>query len=492
MSDNQRPLAAQRDAVAPIAPIAPIPNTPPTAATGEPPARLLLDITATESSALKTGIQRVTLELFQWLSLLLKDSHEVVPVYLKESRGKFKHCRANAFEYRLQGAAGDEPADDWLVPQATDTLLHLDLATTPVHSAYREGLYADYQARGVRVFSLVYDLLPIQLPDCFPPGTEQHHRSWLEALASFDGALCISQDVAQAVRAWFKARHPNARCQSVDSFLLGADIGTFNLPNSVGSAPTAAKSPPMSPLLPTPQTPRLKRAGLGRAKTFLMVGTIEPRKGYAEVLDAFDELWRKDADYRLIIVGREGWAHLPDSQREAITAVTDRVYAHPQRFRKLIWLPSADDEQLELAYRQADCLIAASLGEGFGLPIIESASRGVPVLARDIAVFREVAPPETHFFATGKLVSAMAQWQPLRSSWRGSWRDPAHATPSITLDVLDALDTLLKFAPDTPPVAAAQPTINITWQDSAQLVLNWLDMPARKREVDLSAKQALG
>lgn len=37
------------------------------------------------------------------------------------------------------------------------------------------------------------------------------------------------------------------------------------------------------------------------------------------------------------------------------------------------------------------CLIAASFGEGFGLPLIEAAQHGLPIMARDIAVFREVA-----------------------------------------------------------------------------------------------------
>ncbi len=389
--------------------------------------RLLLDVTATESSLLKTGIQRVTLELFVWLVRLLHSNNEVIAIYLKESQGTMKHFQANTFMHRVLGMPGNEPTDDRLVAKADDTILHLDLATTPVYRAWCEGTYANYQDQGIRVFSLVYDLLPIRLPDCFPPGMEQHHRNWLQALSSFDGALCISQDVAQDVRTWFEEHHPKAHCQSIDWFELGADIGTFD---------QSRQSIDSSGPIKTISANKPKRFGLNKAKTFLMVGTIEPRKAYADVLDAFDALWRQEFDFRLILVGRDGWTHLPKEQREAITQVTDRLDTHKQKYRKLVWLSSADDDQLALAYRQADCLIAASYGEGFGLPIIEAISRSVPVLARDIAVFREVATTQSSFFTAGNLMQAIANWQP---------------------------------PPDSSP-----PRAHTTWQNSTKMVISWL------------------
>jgi glycosyltransferase involved in cell wall biosynthesis len=395
--------------------------------------RLLLDVTATESSALKTGIQRVTLELFVWLVRLLQGNNEVIAIYLKEFQGTMKHFQANAFMHRVLGMLGNEPTDDQLVIKANDTILHLDLATTPVYRAWFEGAYANYQAQGIRVFSLVYDLLPIRLPDCFPPEMEQHHRNWLQALSSFDGALCISQDVAQDVRTWFDEHHPQAHCQSIDWFELGADIGTFDQSRQSTDSPRPIK---------TITANKPKRFGLNKAKTFLMVGTIEPRKAYADVLDAFDALWRQGFDCRLILVGRAGWTHLPEDQREAITQVIDRLDTHKQKYRKLVWLSSADDDQLALAYRQADCLIAASYGEGLGLPIIEAISRSVPVLARDIAVFREVATTQSSFFTADNLMQAIANWQP---------------------------------PPDSPP-----PRAHTTWQDSTQMVINWLQAMTKR------------
>lgn len=168
-----------------------------------------------------------------------------------------------------------------------------------------------------------------------------------------------------------------------------------------------------------------------------MVGTIEPRKGYDAALDAFDTLWQDNQDHRLIIVGREGWQHLPLAQRVPVTSLVRRLQHHPERYGRLLWLSSADDQALQGAYAQADCLLAASLGEGFGLPLIEAASRGLPVLARDIAVFREVAPPGTVFFNADQLADALRHWQPAAS----------------------------------PPGPGPAP---VSWQDSAMQVSTWL------------------
>ena len=65
------------------------------------------------------------------------------------------------------------------------------------------------------------------------------------------------------------------------------------------------------------------------------------------------------------------------------------------------------------AYSDSDCLIVASYGEGFGLPIVEAAAQGLAILARDLPVFREIAAGHAQYFggdgATG-LLSALSNW----------------------------------------------------------------------------------
>ncbi|KAB2854879.1 MAG: glycosyltransferase family 4 protein, partial [Bauldia sp.] len=66
---------------------------------------------------------------------------------------------------------------------------------------------------------------------------------------------------------------------------------------------------------------------------------------------------------------------------------------------RLFWLEGVADEYLERVYAASDCLIAASEGEGFGLPLVEAARHRLSILARDIPVFREVAGDHAAYFS---------------------------------------------------------------------------------------------
>jgi glycosyltransferase involved in cell wall biosynthesis len=91
----------------------------------------------------------------------------------------------------------------------------------------------------------------------------------------------------------------------------------------------------------------------------------------------------------LVIVGKQGWL---------VDAMVDRLQQHPEKARKLFWLQGISDEMLDWLYQNSTALIAASFAEGYGLPLIEAARHGCPVLARDIPVFREVAGDFAEYF----------------------------------------------------------------------------------------------
>ena len=80
--------------------------------------------------------------------------------------------------------------------------------------------------------------------------------------------------------------------------------------------------------------------------------------------------------------------------------------------KRLFWFDGPSDEYLEKIYAASSCLIAASEGEGFGLPLIEAARYGLPILARDIPVFREVAGEHAFYFAAEEpnLPQAIKDW----------------------------------------------------------------------------------
>ena len=66
-----------------------------------------------------------------------------------------------------------------------------------------------------------------------------------------------------------------------------------------------------------------------------------------------------------------------------------------ERVRFLGYLP---DGELEGLWRLAACAAFPTLGEGFGLPVIEAMARGVPVACSDLPVLREVGGDVPHYF----------------------------------------------------------------------------------------------
>jgi hypothetical protein len=106
---------------------------------------------------------------------------------------------------------------------------------------------------------------------------------------------------------------------------------------------------------------------------FLMVGTLEPRKGHLQVLKAFELLWARGSSAKLVFVGNEGWRDVPREHARTLPELMDCLRPHPELGRRLFWIQGASDEFLERIYQEADCLIAASLDEGFGLPLSEVA-----------------------------------------------------------------------------------------------------------------------
>jgi len=122
---------------------------------------------------------------------------------------------------------------------------------------------------------------------------------------------------------------------------------------------------------------------------FLSVGTIEPRKGYAVTIDAFELLWRQGIDCHFVIIGREGWVS---------KALRSRISYHPEFRKRLHWFRDATDAEVTFAYEQTYCLIQASITEGFGLPVVEASRMGAPILASDNEVFREIAGDAITYF----------------------------------------------------------------------------------------------
>jgi glycosyltransferase involved in cell wall biosynthesis len=239
---------------------------------------------------------------------------------------------------------------------------------------------------GVRVVFTIYDLLCIQHPEFFFAGAKEDFTRWLEVVTENDGAICISQETANALTNWRSSYNSHKEPSfTIQWFHLGAEIN-----QSLPTKGISSKADVLS---------RLKRHN-----TVLMVGTIEPRKGHDQVLQAFEILWKMGIITNLVIVGKQGWL---------VDDLCDKLRTHAEINHRLFWLEGISDEYLEKIYAASTCLVAASYGEGFGLPLIEAAQHGLPILARDIPVFREVAGEHAAYFKAetpNELAIAIKSW----------------------------------------------------------------------------------
>ncbi|MDI5985663.1 glycosyltransferase family 1 protein [Halomonas sp. M4R5S39] len=330
--------------------------------------QLFIDISELVNRDARTGVQRVTRSL---LSELLRNppvEYNVCPVYADTTTCGYRY--ANQFVNHFL-SRDDQDAEDYVIEfKAGDLFLGLDLQHHVVE-AQKNYLLALRQ-RGVKIFFVVYDLLPIMLPASFPVGSKEGHERWLRVLSQYDGAFCISKSVADELSGWMSANViDRQRPFSINWFHLGADIKS--------SIPSKGLDDNSERIIEQ----------LKSSDSFLMVGTVEPRKGQDQVLDAFDVLWSQGHSINLVIVGKQGWM---------VDALAERLRQHPQQDKHLFWLEAVSDEYLEKLYEASSCLIAASRGEGFGLPLIEAAQYKLPIIARDIQVFREVAGEYAFYF----------------------------------------------------------------------------------------------
>jgi glycosyltransferase involved in cell wall biosynthesis len=109
-----------------------------------------------------------------------------------------------------------------------------------------------------------------------------------------------------------------------------------------------------------------------------------------------------------------------------------RLASHEEKGKRLFWLAGISDEMLLKLYASASALLAPSEGEGFGLPLIEAAQHGVPIIARGLPVFREVAGEHAYYFeglAPADLARAITDWLAL---WREEQAPTSTGMPWLT------------------------------------------------------------
>ena len=326
--------------------------------------RMYVDVSILADYDSGSGIQRVVKKILN--CLLTNDSHGY------EVRSVINHCGYYTYEDRFIDK--ESPLNGQAIDiESGDVFLGLDLYVE------KNDVLDDYleyhRFRGLKVYRVVYDLIPVNFPQWFESHFSGLFEDWFRKITQFsDGVICISQTVAREFIDWYQTQTFDSKNKlNIGYFHLGAD---FKLDSESAS----------------PEKRISDKYSSEKTIRFLMVGTIEPRKGVDQILSAFEILWSEGKNIELNIVGKEGWL---------MENFIHRLNRHPMKDKRLFWSKKISDEQLVELYRDVDAVIAASYTEGYGLPIIEAAKYQTPVLVRDIPVFREVGGEGVFYFSGG-------------------------------------------------------------------------------------------
>ena len=317
---------------------------------------ILVDVSRIIHLKCSPGMRRVTQNIAS--SIAQETMSGAIPVDLR--RGAIHDVRDHFLRARAPGAAGRKI-------HSFSKLLMLDASFGICHRLVP--LFRKCAREGIEVISCVHDLIPLDHPAAFADGIAEDFRHWLDcAIEHSDAFVCVSESTARRLERELKSRQ------------LGKSV-------AIGWWPLSSE-------LSEVHGTELPRDTFTHPSRFcLCVGTLEPRKNHRFVLDAFSRMWKNgELDCDLVFAGSVGWK---------VEALVAEIENHPEFGRRLWWFKDLSDEQLRAAYTQCSAVIMASIAEGFGLPVIEGASSGKPVVLSNIPVFREIVIANGYFFDLG-------------------------------------------------------------------------------------------
>jgi glycosyltransferase involved in cell wall biosynthesis len=219
---------------------------------------------------------------------------------------------------------------------------------------------------GAKNIYTIHDLVPLKLPFTTLDDKTYYYKLCKKIVADADCVVTVSEHSKHDICDLLDAK-PNK---------------VFNTYQSV-SIPDKYASVPKEELT----TILEKLYQLKYGNYLLFVGAIEPKKNIARLLEAY---LATEIDIPLVLVGPDGWL---TEQELAIwdpeeTAVVDGTVQKSRRIIRLEYVPFSNLINL---MRGARCMVFPSLYEGFGLPVLEAMSLGVPVITSNTSSLSEVA-----------------------------------------------------------------------------------------------------
>lgn len=376
--------------------------------------RLIVDVSHIAQYDHESGIQRVVKRI-------------VKSIYCS-SRTGFEPLAAELVDGVLEVASSWLSVKGFVVPEVEslggpaqivlrkgDVLLMLDSSWARFREFFP--IFAQARTVGVPIYTAVYDLLPLTLPPGnFVDGGREWFKSWFDdAISVSDGIVCISKATADEVDGYLSSGPPMIRKPKIGYWHMGSD---FHADDNKGS--------------PSPRV-----SEMASRSYLVMIGTIEPRKNHALALGAMEKLWESGHELGLCIAGKAGWL---------LGGLMERLRGHPLAGKKLFLIEGPSDADIDFLYMHAAGLLFLSKGEGFGLPLVEAANHGTPIVCSDIPVFREIAGKFATYVTLGDEASISID---LRDWWKKykagklpntrdmpklSWDESAEALMKVVLE----------------------------------------------------------
>ncbi len=340
--------------------------------------QLLVDVSAISRGDSGTGVQRVVRGILIRLLASPPPGFEIKLVSVTRKR-PYRYVEWHGIGLSKGFGAA-------VTVQSGDIFLGLDLSAHMIPQHFNQ--LAGWKRQGVKLDFILHDLLAVHHPEWFSRSLSLAMWRWNRAIAMLaDAVFCNSRATENDFLQWLHQRYGFTQAEvKTIVFPMGSDFQktapSKGLPNGFEALCTKLQD----------------------HQCVLMVGTVEPRKGHAQAMAAFEALWQSGHDYHLVIVGKPGWK----TQK-----LQTKLKSLAQTSNRLVWLDDASDEALEKLYQLCSGVLVASLAEGFGLPLVEALAHDKPVLVRDLPVFREHVSPRMTYFESqdgASLATTIVQW----------------------------------------------------------------------------------
>jgi len=223
------------------------------------------------------------------------------------------------------------------------------------HSGLEKTTYpAMLRKMGVRPLFVIHDLIPVTHPEYSREGEREKHLLRVEHILDLAvGVIANSQATLNDLSQFAQASNRSVPLSTVG--LL---------------APGMAK-------MQVNERPLLR-------PYFVILSTIEPRKNHVMLLQVWRQLVERSSDGapHLVVIGQRGW------KCQNVVDILERCTALKGFVTEL---NNCSDQDLVTYLHHSQALLFPSFAEGYGMPLIEALALGVPVIASDLPVFREIA-----------------------------------------------------------------------------------------------------